>query len=133
MNKKVLVVDDEESIRMIFAEALEQAGFQAIAAAGGQEALNIQRVHSIQVIFLDLNMPDMNGIDLCRRLRANNPVAIIHAVTGFTSLFQLAECRLIGFDDYFAKPFSTKDLVRATELAFEKVTRWNQIITGRGA
>jgi len=80
----------------------------------------------LQVMFLDLNMPGMNGVELCRKIRHDFPMAIIHAMTGYSSLFELANCREAGFDDYFTKPVQLEQLIEAAEHAFRKLERWKK-------
>ena len=76
-------------------------------------------------MFLDLNLPKMNGIDLCKKIRINNPVSMIYAITGYATIFEVFECRQAGFDDFFPKPFSAKIVMKAAEDAFDKIDRWN--------
>jgi len=77
-------------------------------------------------MFFDLKMPEINGIDLCRKVREKNRIALIYAVTGYTSLFQLSECREAGFDDYFTKPFEMELLTSVLKQSFEKMQRWSK-------
>ena len=78
------------------------------------------------VYFLDLNLPGMNGIELCRAIKKRIPMAILYAITGYASLFELSECREAGFEDYFKKPCNLKTLAAASDSAFEKLARWKQ-------
>lgn len=126
MGEKILVVDDEAAIRDLFAKALSKRGYSVCCAGSAEKALNILKQDHIQVMFLDLKLPEMNGVDLCRRIRKDRPMAMIHAVTGYTSLFELADCREAGFDDYFTKPVEMKTLLKAADDAFEKIKRWKQ-------
>lgn len=91
-----------------------------------EKALKIVKEASIHVMFLDLKMPGMNGVELCRKIKKDRPMAIIHAVTGFVSLFELSDCREAGFEDYFTKPVNLKQLYRAADIAFEKMERWKK-------
>ncbi len=125
--RKILVVDDEVPIRELLSEAFAQEGYKTITAAGGAEALKILDDESIQVLFLDLNMPGMNGIELCRIIREKNPVAVIYAMTGYSTLFTLVECRQAGFDDYFTKPIRLDMAYQAASDAFEKLDRWRKL------
>ena len=68
----------------------------------------------------------MNGVELCQQLRKNRPMDIIYAVTGYSALFELADCREAGFDDYFQKPVVMKTLLKAAQDAFEKIDRWKK-------
>jgi CheY-like chemotaxis protein len=71
-----------------------------------------------------MNLPGINGIELCQEIKKDLPMSIIHAVTGYASLFDLAECRKAGFDDYFTKPVNLKMLTKSASNAFEKLNRW---------
>lgn len=121
---KLLVVDDEESIRDVLQQLFKRSGYTVRLAESGEEGLQIALKENIHVIFLDLNLPGMNGIELCRKIRQERPMAIIHAVTGYPSIFELSDCREAGFDDYFTKPVNLAWLSRATQIAFEKIERW---------
>lgn len=124
MNRKILVVDDELSIRDLFADTFNDAGYEVLAAETGEEALEILKEERIDVIFLDLKLFGMNGIELCRKIRQTNPVSIIYAMTGWAALFEVEECRAAGFDDFFTKPLRYETLSHALEEAFAKIDRW---------
>jgi CheY-like chemotaxis protein len=126
MKDKVLVVDDEISIRSLFEEVLSEAGYDVLLAENGERALEILKQEEIGVIFLDLRLFGMNGIELCRNIRKTNPVSMIYAMTGWAALFEIEECREAGFDDYFTKPVSPETLSKAVEDAFEKLNRWKR-------
>lgn len=125
-DKKILVVDDEEHICELFSAVFNKAGYTVFTAQTGADALEIFKRESIATIFLDLKMPDIDGIELCRQMLIDDPVACIHAVTGYATLYDLAECRSVGFDDYFTKPILLDQLLRAAEVSFEKLSRWNK-------
>ena len=126
MKDKILVVDDEMSIRSLFEEVLSEAGYDVHLAENGELALDILKREEIGVIFLDLRLFGMNGIELCRNIRKTNPVSMIYAMTGWAALFEIEECREAGFDDYFTKPVSPETLSKAVEDAFEKLKRWKR-------
>ena len=86
----ILVVDDEAFMREIFEEFYRQAGYVVQSAENGEQALGILEQESIEVMFLDLNMPLISGIELCIKIRENNPIACIYAVTGNASFIELA-------------------------------------------
>ncbi len=121
---KVLIVDDEEAILLLFEKALSRAGFQVRTAMSGEQALEVLENEKISVIFSDLNMEQMDGIELCKKIKKERPMTIMFAMTGYASLFELADCRDAGFDDYFKKPFKIPILIKAAENAFEKMNRW---------
>ena len=124
MKKTILIVDDDEAIINMMRLAFSRAGYDVVSAERGKQAMEILEQENIHVIFTDLNMPEMNGMELCRKIRKNIPMAMVFAVTGYASLFELTECREAGFDDYFVKPVSLDKLVKIAEDAFEKFNRW---------
>lgn len=121
-----MIVDDEVSIRDLFQSAFSDAGYQVYLAENGEQALQILNQYEIDLIFLDLKLFGMNGIELCRQIKKDKPVSIIYAITGWTGLFEVEECREAGFDDYFTKPFQIDVLFKAVEEAFEKLDRWKR-------
>jgi CheY-like chemotaxis protein len=122
--KKILVVDDEELIRKVLQRAFGEEGYTVRTADDAIEALEILNNEEIEVMFLDLKMPGMNGVDLCRKIRKAFPKVCIFALTGYSSVFELGECREAGFDDYFTKPLDLKLISGAAKDAFEKLERW---------
>ncbi|MBU3949331.1 MAG: response regulator [Proteobacteria bacterium] len=122
--KNILIVDDEQFIRDLYSQAFSRAGYKVKTAGSAEEALDILRKDKYLVMFLDLNLPGMNGIDLCRQIRKNYPMAITYAVTGNASLFELSDCRDAGFEDYFIKPVKLSVLFEAADSAFKKLERW---------
>jgi CheY-like chemotaxis protein len=126
MTKKVLVVDDERSMREMMKDALGDLECEVFLAEGADEALSQVEKHDFTVIFLDLKLFGMNGIDLCRAIRKRKPLAILYAMTGWSGLFEIEECREAGFDDFFTKPINVHVLLRAVETAFEKHRRWTE-------
>lgn len=125
MQRKILVVDDELNIRELFAETFGMAGYNVFVAESAEEALEILQKECIEVIFLDLRLFGMNGIELCRQIRKSNHIAVIIAMTGWAALFEIEECREAGFDDYFTKPVTSDMLLKVVEAAFEKIERWH--------
>jgi len=118
--KQILVVDDEEQIRDVYSKAFSKAGYTVRTAESAEEALDILEDEQFPVMFLDLNLPGMNGVDLCRKIREDSPQAVPYAVTGYGSLFELSACKDAGFEDYFSKPVSLAELLKAAENAFNK-------------
>jgi len=121
---KILLVDDEVEILAMLQEALSMRDYTVITAENAEKALEVLARESVMVMFLDLNLPGMSGIDLCRKILKDNQIAIINALTGYSNIYGLLECRGAGFDDFFIKPVSLKTLFKAVEDAFEKIDRW---------
>ncbi|MEQ8152333.1 MAG: response regulator [Smithellaceae bacterium] len=123
---KILVVDDEVSVRDLFQSFFTEEGYDVLLAEGGQDALVTLQLQDIDVIFIDLKLFGMNGIELCRQIRKTRPVSIIYAMTGWSALFEIGECREAGFDDYFEKPLDMEKLLLLVEQAFERLERWKK-------
>jgi DNA-binding response OmpR family regulator len=123
---KILVVDDEISMRGLFQRVFTEAGYEVLLAEEGKEALVILQLHDIDVIFLDLKLFGMNGIELCRQIRKTKPIPMIYAMTGWPALFEIAECREAGFDDFFEKPLDMDKLLLLVDQAFERLERWKE-------
>jgi DNA-binding response OmpR family regulator len=129
MEKRVLIVDDEEAIRNAFTKAFHRRHWDVLTAASGEEAMEVMKKSPRMICFLDLNLPGMTGVELCRKIREKWPMAIPHAVTGYSSLFELSECREAGFEDYFTKPVDIPVLLAAAEQAALKMARWKENAT----
>jgi len=123
--KKILIVDDEVDILNLLKEVFESADYKVWMAENAEDALNILKTQSIMVMFLDLKLPGMSGVELCKKIRVDNQIGIIHALTGYSNFFGLLECRAAGFDDFFTKPVSIDVILKTTKEAFEKLARWN--------
>jgi DNA-binding response OmpR family regulator len=124
MSKRILVVDDEPSMLDFMETVLEDAGYEVFLADGADRALDIFSHQEISIVFLDLRLFGVNGMELCRQMRHNKPITILYAMTGWSGLFDIEECREAGFDDYFSKPLRIEVVIKAIEAAFEKRNRW---------
>ncbi len=122
--KKILVVDDEVLITDMLKAVLGSAGYTVLTAGSAEETLEILKRESIMVMFLDLNLPGMNGIDLCKKIRKKNTIGVIFAMTGYSNFYGLLDCRTVGFDDFFVKPFKLDVLLKSVQEAFERLDRW---------
>ncbi len=111
---KALVVDDSKAIRTILAKTLKELGFEVCEAANGREALEVIEAEkaTVQLVLLDWNMPEMNGLDLLKRLRQAPEFAslVIVMVTTEAELKHIAEALDAGANEYVMKPF-TKDII----------------------
>jgi DNA-binding response OmpR family regulator len=106
----VLVVDDEASIRTIVEYALRDAGFEVIGAARGDEALQVLEREPVDLVVLDLMLPGVDGLEVCRRIRATRNTPIIMLSARAEELDKVLGLEL-GADDYVTKPFSPRELV----------------------
>lgn len=108
--KKVLVVDDTKNIRMLLTTCLEIEGYEIITAANGYEALEIIQNTNIDIIFLDIKMPELSGTEVLRKIRSigiNTPVIIM---TAFATVKNAIDCTRLGAVVYLQKPFTTEKI-----------------------
>ncbi len=110
MSQKILVVDDEPEIVKLVRAYLERAGFIVMTAYEGQQALAVFRHERPNLVVLDLNLPGMDGLDVCRVLRRDSDVPIIMLTARLEETDRLIGLEL-GADDYVVKPFSPREIV----------------------
>jgi DNA-binding response OmpR family regulator len=108
--RRVLVVDDEASVREVLSQYLELEGFVVLQAAGGLEALRLAQAQPPDLVVLDLMLPGIDGIEVCRRLRAASAVPIVMLTARGDEADKLTGFAL-GADDYVTKPFSPREVV----------------------
>ena len=104
--RRVLVVDDEEGIRALFKAALHTE--DVVACESAETALEVLKEGRFDVMILDINLPGMNGCELCTDIRDDHPDTYIIGITGSANKFEFAVCRAAGFDAYFYKPINIK-------------------------
>lgn len=119
MIKKILVIDDEPEIVKLVRAYLERAGFAVVSASEGQEALAVFRHERPNLVILDLNLPGMDGLDVCRALRRNSDVPIIMLTARIEETDRLIGLEL-GADDYVVKPFSPREIVARTRAVLRR-------------
>jgi len=110
MIRTILVVDDERTLREALAEAIEQDGLRVITAADGKEALERFRAESPDLLLLDLMLPEVSGIEVCRIVRRESAVPIIMLTAKDSEIDKVVGLEL-GADDYVTKPFSLHELM----------------------
>ena len=119
MSQKILVVEDELEIRKLVGAYLEQAGYTVATAMDGQEALAVFRHERPNLVILDLNLPGMDGLDVCRALRRDSDVPIIMLTARLEETDRLIGLELVA-DDYIVKPFSPREVVSRTRAVLRR-------------
>jgi len=109
MARTILVVDDEPTLRETLAEALDADGFRVVTAADGREALARFREHRPELVVLDLMLPELSGIEVCRIIRQESDVPILMLTAKSSEVDKIVGLEL-GADDYVTKPFSLREL-----------------------
>ncbi len=110
MPKSILVVDDDPHIREVIVFALENAGMKTTQAEDGAQALKTFTSGSYDLIVLDINMPEMDGLELCKTLRKDSDIPILFLSSRDEEIDRILGLEL-GADDYLPKPFSTREMV----------------------
>jgi DNA-binding response OmpR family regulator len=109
--RTIAVIDDDESLRDTIAVLLENEGFQTVLAADGRSGYEMVLRHKPDLAIVDLRLPEMTGVEVCKQLRASNdktPIIILSAVGEEVDKVLLLE---VGADDYVVKPFGTRELL----------------------
>src|SRR5713226_2097574 len=104
----ILLVDDEEAVRKVLSFPLERDGYTVVQAADGEEALRRFENAKIDLVVLDIMLPRLDGLEVCRRLRATSSVPIIMLTARDDELDKVVGLEL-GADDYITKPFSIRE------------------------
>jgi CheY-like chemotaxis protein len=125
MQRQILFVDDEQTILDVLAAVFRSAGYSALCTMDGREALEIVRREHIRVCFVDLRMPAMDGMELCRRIKEIEPSALVHALSAFVDAYRPEQYCQAGFEGCFRKPFKIDALLEAARAAFEKLEKLN--------
>jgi len=117
---RVLVVDDEESVRNLLQRILTEAGYNVVTAANGQEALDKVTELNIQAVLLDIKMPGMSGMEVLRQLAGGRPDICVVMATAVGDVQTAVEAMKLGAYDYITKPFNRDDVVLTVQRAIEK-------------
>jgi two-component system KDP operon response regulator KdpE len=116
----VLIVDDEASIRISLRTILSGIGFSVVEAARGEEAISLVRSAEFDIVLLDINMPGLGGIEVCRSMRKNAPLLPIVMLTVQGSEDRKVEALDAGADDYITKPFQLRELIARIRAAVRR-------------
>lgn len=123
MTKRVLVAEDEQAIREFIVINLKRAGYETLEAGDGVEALELYEEYGgdIAVALLDIMMPNMDGLEVCKRLREKNNTLGILMLTAKTQEMDKVSGLLNGADDYVTKPFSPSELMARIDAIYRRV------------
>ncbi len=120
--KKILILEDEDNIRSFVVINLKRAGYEVVEAGTGQEALDkFQQTPDIEMAILDIMLPDIDGFEVCRRLRATSKSIGIIMLTARTQEMDKVTGLMTGADDYVTKPFSPAELTARVDALFRRI------------
>ena len=128
--KKILILEDEENIRSFVVINLQRAGYITVEASTGQEALDKLREHpDVDVAVLDIMLPDIDGFEVCRRIRATSKRIGIIMLTARTQEMDKVTGLMNGADDYVTKPFSPAELTARLDALVRRVRGDNMAVS----
>ena len=120
LTPKILVVDDEESMREGCVQTLAEEGYKVLTAENGNRGLNMAKQESFDLVILDLRMPGLQGLDVLKRLRDDDPDIIVIVITGYATIDSAVEAMRRGAYDFLPKPFSPEALVEIVNRGCQK-------------
>ncbi|MBC8458113.1 MAG: sigma-54-dependent Fis family transcriptional regulator [Deltaproteobacteria bacterium] len=110
LDKSILIIDDEENIRKYLGRALAKDGFDVFTAEYGKEGLNLLVREHIDIVLLDLNLPDINGLDVLKEIKGVDVQSVIIIITAYGDITSAVEAMRLGAYDYLTKPFDIEDI-----------------------
>ncbi|TFH66073.1 MAG: sigma-54-dependent Fis family transcriptional regulator [Candidatus Zixiibacteriota bacterium] len=116
--RKVLLIDDDESLRRVTEYSLHSSGFHVLSALDGEQGLASFQSDHPQVVITDIQMPGMSGYEVLRKIKAESPETLVIVITAYSSVEKAVEAMKQGAYDYLVKPFSRDELVMVVEKAF---------------
>jgi len=121
MERKILIVDDERPILEALRRLFAASGYTVFFTTSGEQALEIMEREHIRVFFVDLRMPVMNGVELCRRIKEQDKTTYVYAVSAYTAALSRNQFHELGFQGWFKKPFKHEKLLEMCHDAFDKI------------
>jgi two-component system KDP operon response regulator KdpE len=129
MSEKILVVDDEPRVVRLVSEVLQSVGYQVIAAASGEPAIEMVALEQPDLVLLDILLPrGSDGYEVCRRIREFSEVPVI-MLTAKAQESDVLRGFDVGADDYLTKPFSAKELVARVKAVLRRANRPEEMVT----
>lgn len=119
---QVLVVDDDHALVAMIATLLQREGMQSLLASTGQQGIQLAQARPVDLVLLDLMLPDMSGFDVCRQLRATRPRLPILMLTARGDPVDRVLGLELGADDYLSKPFDARELVARIRAVWRRVS-----------
>jgi len=121
VSHKILVVDDERSITDLLVYNLQRSGYQVVVACDGRQALRLAQAERPDLVILDLMLPGLDGLDVCRALRREGSIPIIMLTARDEEIDRVVGLEL-GADDYVTKPFSVRELMARVKAVLRRST-----------
>ena len=119
---RILIVEDEENLNRILQDYLRHNGFDPLSAFSGSEGLRLWQNEKLDMILLDLNLPDMDGLDMLREVRKKDQLPVILITARIEEIDRLIGLEL-GADDYIIKPFSPREVIARVKAVLRRIAR----------
>jgi len=123
---KVLVIDDDEAVSRSFDRVLSEKGYEVSTARSGLEALEDTALQDYDVVFTDINMPGMNGLDVTEKIKEKCPGTPIVVITGYGTEANEIRAINLGASDFIHKPFTPEDIENITLQAIKRKAEYSQ-------
>lgn len=127
MRKTILIADDDPHIREVVSFSLNKAGMNTILASDGSEAMKFFLLHHPDLIILDVGMPEMDGLDVCREIRKSSRIPILFLSARDEEIDKIVGLE-IGGDDYVSKPFSPREVVARVNAILKRAGKSDETI-----
>ena len=111
----ILVVDDEDALRMVLSSELQSSGYEVGTASDGDEAINQVQSKKFDLVLLDIKMPRVDGFEVLKFIKKNQPNIKVIMLTGFADLKNAIESKKHGAEDFVSKPYDLVDLLTTIE------------------
>lgn len=119
ITRSILIIDDEENIRKYLARSLDKDGFDVYTAQYGKEGINLLVQKHIDVVLLDLNLPDIHGLDVLKEIKTIDVQSVVFIITAYGDITSAVEAIKLGAYDYLTKPFEVEDIKIAINKALK--------------
>jgi len=123
MEKKILVVDDEDFHRELMQKLLSRLGYEVAVAESAEEAFSLLEREKFPVIITDLIMLEMDGVEFCQKIRETDTKTVVIALSGHSDLYNIDKLQEAGFDNHLTKPFKIEIISQAIKEGFEEFER----------
>jgi len=123
MEKKILVVDDEDFHRELMQKLLSRLGYEVAVAESAEEAFSLLKREKFPVIITDLIMLEMDGVEFCQMIRETDTKTVVIALSGHSDLYDTERLKEAGFDNHLTKPFKIEIISQAIQEGFEEFER----------
>ena len=130
--ERILIIDDEASIREVLTDILEDEGYEILTANDGIEGLHMMKTESVDLVFLDIWLPHMGGVDVLKKIREDFPVVSVIMISGHANVDLAVKAIKIGAYDFLEKPLDLTRVLTLTRnaLELEKLRRENRSLRG---